>query len=444
MPQAQRILESIQTEDAQAQQKLQTAVETLAGADGDRVLDKFEAEVLQSAIAEVRQGATAPLTAAQMDQVQNVLTLRLTHMQTERVQTVDTVFTSQGQALENFRGKILGNMKDTIAKANGRRVDINMMVFAFTDDTMAQEILRMARENPNANFRLLTDWSQMSSSGNRQASLIARAAFAEGLDNVSVKFKKDNPYVWDADRGGPAFSHRNTKGLNHHKGFVSLIDGRPQKMVFGSFNWSIGAMKRNYENLMSLDRKDPDHRGIMSSYQKEFEAFWNRDDVALTYAEARREKDRLFRNLYEANGVPYESPVSALEDIADPVYHAAPVGFALDVNAFDSKNFEELQHRVGKTTADQVMKEVRDYGRFDNWAELLIRVPQIASAPAWVHEKLRDNSEDAVSECFFKATVALRHLEHRLHFSDGRDGEVCDQACQNTDDYQLNETFLSD
>ena len=88
---------------------------------------------------------------------------------------------------------------------------------------------------------------------------------------------------------------------------------------------------------MSLDRKDPDHRGIMHSYEKEFEAFWNRDDVALTYSEARKEKDRLFRNLYEANGVAYTSPPSALVDVEDPVYHADPVGYALDINAFDNK-----------------------------------------------------------------------------------------------------------
>jgi len=208
-----------------------------------------------------------------------------------------------------------------------------------------------------------------------------------------VKFKKDDPYVWDPDRGGPAFSHRNTKGLNHHKGFVALIDGRPQKMVFGSFNWSIGAMKRNYENLMSLDRKDPDHRGIMNSYEKEFEAFWNRDDVALTYAEARKEKDRLFRNLYEANGVEYTSPVSALVDVEDPVYEAQPDGFALDINAFDNKNFDELVSRVGKGNAEALLKEVRDYGRIDNWTELMVRVPSLASEPAWVHERLRDNIE---------------------------------------------------
>ena len=86
-------------------------------------------------------------------------------MKSERLSAVDAIFTSEGDALETFRGKFFRTMEDTIAKANGRRADINMMVFAFTDATLADEILRLARENPNANFRLLTDWSQMSSSG---------------------------------------------------------------------------------------------------------------------------------------------------------------------------------------------------------------------------------------------------------------------------------------
>ena len=45
------------------------------------------------------------------------------------------------------------------------------------------------------------------------------------------------------------------------------------KMSFGSFNWSKGAMRSNYENMMILDRHDPDHRRIMKGYESEFEAF---------------------------------------------------------------------------------------------------------------------------------------------------------------------------
>ncbi|MBL90838.1 MAG: hypothetical protein CMH56_03385 [Myxococcales bacterium] len=393
LPQAQSILSHVQTADPVAKAKLEEAVKSVAGVDGDRVLDQFEAEALKITIDEVTQGSTAPLTAAQVEAVQGALALRVAQLKGERVAAADAIFTSEGGALQSFRGKILGAMEDTIRKANGRPVDINMMVFSFTDTVLADEILRLARENPHANFRLLTDWSQMSSSGNRQSARLARTAFDEGLDNLDIKFKKDNPYVWDPDQGRPVFSHRHTTGLNHHKGFVTLIDGRPQKMVCGSFNWSMGAMTRNYENLMSLDRKDPDHRGIMNSYEKEFEGFWNRDDVALTYAEARKEKDRIFRSMYEANGVAYTSPANNLQDVEDPIYRAEPKGYALDINAFSDANHDELVGRVGKSMADTIEKEVRDFGRIDTWAELMIRVPGLAAKPAWVHENLRANIE---------------------------------------------------
>ena len=44
---------------------------------------------------------------------------------------------------------------------------------------------------------------------------------------------------------------------------VTLIDGRPEKMTLGSFNWSEQAMSQNLENLMILDRGDVDNRAVM-------------------------------------------------------------------------------------------------------------------------------------------------------------------------------------
>ena len=59
-------------------------------------------------------------------------------------------------------------MDATIAKADGKPVDVNMMVFAFTDEQLADGILERARNHPNVNFRLITDWTQLSLSGNKQ------------------------------------------------------------------------------------------------------------------------------------------------------------------------------------------------------------------------------------------------------------------------------------
>ena len=122
---------------------------------------------------------------------------------------------------------------------------------------------------------MVTDWSGLADSGDRQGPKLARLAAREPLPNLQVKFKKDMPYTWDAARAEPSYNHGATTGLNHHKGFVTLIDGRPEKMTLGSFNWSVQAMENNLENLMVLDRADVDNRAVLGSYQKEFEGFWN-------------------------------------------------------------------------------------------------------------------------------------------------------------------------
>lgn len=381
------------TESAEATRVLNEAIEDASAVDGDRVLDRFEAEAVRTAFDQLTGTAGAPVTLQQAGEIKSALSLRVQEMKAERAKSTEAIFTSEGEALEVFRAKILGTLEDTIAKASGRPVDVNMMLFAFTDKQMADAVLEMARRNPNVTFRLLTDWSQMSSSGSRQAPRLARAAADEGLTNLQVKFKKDNPYIWDSRAGRPVFSHGHTKGLNHHKGFVTLIDGQPERMTFGSFNWSVGAMDSNYENLMLLDRKDPENRAIMEGYDKEFEAFWNNDEAALTYPEARAEKDRLYRALYEANGQPYTSASSGLGPVDDPLYVREDRNAAFDLNSFADEDAAQLEAVVGKTLARKIHKELRDYGRFDSWTELLTRVPAVASADTWVREQLMENLE---------------------------------------------------
>jgi competence ComEA-like helix-hairpin-helix protein len=371
---------------------LNKAVADVASVDGDRVLDQFEAQALNDVWSQVVPQGQGPITEAQATRISSALSLQINQMKSSRVDSTEAIFTSEGKALQRFRASIMGAMQDTIDKANGRPVDVNMMLFAFTDPEMADGILDMARDNPNVNFRLMTDWTQLPNSGNRQPRRIMETAKAEGLDNIQVKFKKDNPYVWDDNRKRPRYHHSKTQGLNHHKGFVTLIDGRPEKMAFGSFNWSLGAMKRNYENLMLLDRADNDNRAIMGEYQGEFEAFWNNDDVALTLGEALNEKNRLQKELYEANGETYLwDRTYEVED--DPEYKAVNTSPFFDINSFADKDVERLEGMIGKTRTREVMKELRDFGRFDSWTELLVRVPSLAELPTWEREPLMEHLE---------------------------------------------------
>ncbi len=376
----------------EARDALKTALAEVASTDGDRVLDGFEAEALRDSFNAVL-GANQTLGADQVDALRDALSLKVSELKAGRIQDTEVMFTSEGRALDRFRGKILETMDATIAKADGKPVDVNMMVFAFTDEQLADGILERARNHPNVNFRLITDWTQLSLSGNKQPRRIGQVAREEGLDNIQIKYKRDNPYIWDRERKRPRFYHPASKGLNHHKGFVTLIDGRPEKMSFGSFNWSKGAMRSNYENMMILDRHDPDHRRIMKGYESEFEAFWNNDSVALTEREALTEKDRLFRELHEANGESYTARRIDSPEEVDPLYVAEDRHGGFDINSVADEDHGALVSVVGKTTAKRIQKEIRDYGRIDTYPELLARVPDLARKPTWVREQLREHGE---------------------------------------------------
>jgi competence ComEA-like helix-hairpin-helix protein len=398
LPHARPIIAPLEnTATPEAKKVIDQAIGELVGVDGNRVLDEVEAQALRGAYDDIIGTQTGPITLQQAEAIKTAVGARIDQMKAEQVKATDVIFTSEGEALTRFRERIMGQIHSTIDKANGRPVDVNMMLFSFTDKVMADEILDIARTHPHVTFRLLTDWTQLASSGSRQPPRLAKIADDDGLTNVQVKFKNDNPYIWSSSAGRPVFSHGHTKGLNHHKGFVTLIDGRPETMAFGSFNWSVSAMKSNYENLMLLDRKDPDNRPVMKGYEKEFESFWNDDDMALMYNEARQRKNELYQALYDEHNVPYtpfDAPTGPNFD--DVQYVAEDVNGAYDINSFHSQDVDQVVALLGKTRANKIFRELRDYGRFNSFTELLARVPDVAKAPTWKLEQLRENVEFGV------------------------------------------------
>ncbi|MBI1945253.1 MAG: helix-hairpin-helix domain-containing protein [Deltaproteobacteria bacterium] len=372
--------------DPAARAAVEDAVRRASAVDGDRVLDAFEAQALRAAYdAVVPSGGT--LDVANAAAFTSAVSARIDALTAARPRSTDVVFTSEGNALVVFRQKILGAIDETLARAGGKSVDVNLLLFAFTDKVLADAIADRCRNHANLTVRLLTDWSQLPTSGDRQPARLALL----GLPNLVVKFKKDSPYVWGGN--GPDYNHGATQGLNHHKGFVTLIDGRPEKMTAGSFNWSVGAMDGNYENLMVLDRHDVDNRAVMTSYQKEFEGFWNEDRAALTHAEALRERERLYAELARANNASYTPNPVTVADIPDPVYQAQDRSSAVDVNSFGDRDVAALKALIGSTRVNKVLAELRDFGRFDTVDELFERVPALATLSAAKQAELRARAE---------------------------------------------------
>lgn len=389
MPVALRILSAAQphvaplaaTTDVAAKAVLDEALRAAASVDGDRCLDGFEAEVVGAAFAQVKPTGGA-LTLAEAQQVRSALDVRLGALRDARPKTTDVVFTSTGNATTVFRAKILGAIDQTIAKAAGKPVDINLLMFAFTDDVLADALAARCRSNANVTVRVLTDWSGLADSGDRQGPKLARLAAREPLPNLQVKFKKDMPYTWDAPRAAPEYNHGLTEGLNHHKGFVTLIDGRPEKMTLGSFNWSEQAMSQNLENLMILDRGDVDNRAVMSSYQKEVEGFWNDPASALSYRDALIAREDAYEKLHRDHGVAYTRKAVTEPAVTLPAHNSVDNTAFVDVNSFGAKDAAKLESLIGKTTATKIWTELSSNGRFDSLAELEERVPSVATLSA--------------------------------------------------------------
>jgi phosphatidylserine/phosphatidylglycerophosphate/cardiolipin synthase-like enzyme len=373
--------------DAAAKQAIDEAIKKASAIDGDRVLDKFEAEAIRAAYDEVVQNAGA-LNASTAGQFSSAVDARIALLKSARPPSTDVVFTSNTDALVVFRQKILGSIDETLQRANGKKVDVNMMLFAFTDKTLADEIAKRCRDNSNLTVRILTDWSQLPESGDRQPARLSKM----NLPNLIVKFKKDAPYTWNNQRG-PEYNHGATQGLNHHKGFVTLIEGRPEKMTAGSFNWSVGAMEDNYENLMVLDRKDVDNRALMESYQTEFEGFWNDDRVALSHREALVEKERLYAALHAANNKPYTPRNITTPALVDVHYDVNDTSPKFDINSFQDADVAKMKDLIGTTKLNAILKELRDFGRFDDVDELFERVPTLSSLSAEKQASLRELAE---------------------------------------------------
>lgn len=374
------------TTSAAAREIIEEVIRDAASVDGDRCLDQFEAEALQTAYFEVMPGGGA-VSVEDAEEIRTAAQMQLEQLRSERPKSTDVLFTSEGGALSSFRDAILGSVEKALEKADGRPVEFNAMVFSFTDVPIADGLLKLARENPNLTIRVVTDWSQLSLSGSHQPPRLARIAAEEGLTNFQVKFKKDNPYVWSDTAGRPKYNHSATKGLNHHKGFSLLIDGQVERVGTGSFNWSKSAMKSNYENLMLLDRSDHDNRPVLEGYEAEFGAFWNNGDVALSYNEARREKNRIYQALHEANGVDY-NPRNVPDDDVDMSYERVLGEAQVDVNSFTDADVRRLQSMIGKRNTYYLQRELKKYGRFDNFDELVERVPRVGSLRAEVLEEL--------------------------------------------------------
>ena len=181
-----------------------------------------------------------------------------------------------------LRSRVLELIADAsfMAEKSEKDVDINVMTFSFTDPWIADSLIAAA-QLPRLTVRLIADWTQRAIGVDQQVARLAQL----GLPNLNVRYKKDQPYVWDAQGGCMRWSYHASRGLLHHKTLSVVVDGEPWRLACGSSNWTAKAAD-SYENLLILTDSAAGCRELMMRMEIEFEALWSDGRVSLSPKDA--------------------------------------------------------------------------------------------------------------------------------------------------------------
>jgi phosphatidylserine/phosphatidylglycerophosphate/cardiolipin synthase-like enzyme len=225
---------------------------------------------------------------------------------------MEALFTSivGGNAL---RSRILAAIAEAAALAARQKVDLHVMTFAFTDQDIADALGEAAVHRPLLTIRILADWSQRLIGKGQQ---VGRLSLLR-LPNLQVRYKKDQPYVWDPGLAHMRWSYHASWGLLHHKTLAVLVGGRPWRLICGSFNWTATAA-RSYENLLIINPDGACSLDLMSRVELEFEALWSDGRATLSPADAQRHYRAILEE-YRADPMIAPSAIAGLTQSDDQV-----------------------------------------------------------------------------------------------------------------------------
>jgi competence ComEA-like helix-hairpin-helix protein len=356
---------------ASERSQIEQALVAAASVDRNKVLSAKEVQAIADSF-ETAQPGSGTLTSEAIGQGIELSHVRLKSMESlGDLDGVSNVFTLQGASVEK---RLIGELKDAVGRANGRPMDVNMMIFEFQSDEIEKTIADLARQHPNVTFRIIGDSGQASDSGGNALPSLLKLQ----LPNVQVKYKKDFPYVWSDTQKRPVYNHGATQGLNHHKGFATFIDGKPDALLTGSFNWSSTADTKNYEDLTVFKNMDSSSRRSIEQFGEEFAGFWNNQEAALSPNAFQNFKGTKWNEMLTRNGQRPTATTNRPDD-AYAAYALPKDDKSIDVNGFRLQDEARLGALLGnKTLARTIMRERKAYGRFADLADLKERVPALA------------------------------------------------------------------
>jgi hypothetical protein len=140
--------------------RIQNALVKAAGADLNKVLSANEVRAIADAFERAGTGALTPdLIGVGLAQAH--VTLK-SMSDLGNLDGVSNVFTLQGSSVE---ARMVKELQDAVVRANGRPMDVNMLIFEFQSDVMEKAVADIAKQNPNVTFRVIADSGQASTSG---------------------------------------------------------------------------------------------------------------------------------------------------------------------------------------------------------------------------------------------------------------------------------------
>ena len=161
--------------------RIQSALVSAAGADLNKVLSAQEVQAVADAFDAAGTGALTPDRIGLGLEGAHVALKSMSDL--GNLDGVSNVFTLQGKSVET---RMVKELQDAVVRANGRPMDVNMLIFEFQSDAMQKAITDIAKQSPNVTFRVIADSGQASATGGNALPELAKL----GLPNIQVKFKK--------------------------------------------------------------------------------------------------------------------------------------------------------------------------------------------------------------------------------------------------------------
>lgn len=174
--------------------------------------------------------------------------------------------------------------------SEGRQVDLHIVQFSVTDNDIVNRLIHSAQKHPIRSIKIIVDWCQGGPGSGRLMSRLEQLS----PENVSVRYKRDQPYIYNSTADKMKWSYKASRGLLHHKLLILNLDSCPVLTAFGSYNWTARADRSSYENIVKLDDSDPDLHEIMNRFEEEFRALWTSSEASVS----RKEAVELYRHIH--------------------------------------------------------------------------------------------------------------------------------------------------